>query len=65
VENDPEMQKYWMKQGLKTAVFPLVIPGRTLMGYGTALMLASLLACGAIGLGAWLLAWGLVEELTD
>ncbi len=64
VETDPEMIKYWMMQGPKTAAFLLVIPGCALMGYGAGLMLASPLACGIIGLGAGALIWGLVVALT-
>jgi len=65
IENDPEIQKYWIKQGPRTAAFLLVIPGCTLMGYGAGLMLAAPLACGLIGLGAGALVWGLVVALTD
>jgi hypothetical protein len=65
MEKDPEMQKYWIKQGPKTAAFLLVIPGCTLMGYGVGRMLAEPVACGVIGLGAGLLVWGLVVALTD
>jgi len=65
IENDPEMVKYWVKQGPKTAAFLLVIPGCALMGYGAGLLLAAPLACGAIGLGAGFLVWGLVVALSN
>ena len=63
-ENDPEMVKYWMMQGPRTAAFLLVIPGCALMGYGVGMILAAPLACGLIGLGAGALVWGLVVALT-
>jgi hypothetical protein len=65
IENDPEIQKYWIKQGPKTAAFLLVIPGCTVMGYGLGMLLGSLIPYSVIGFGAGLLAWGLVVALTD
>ncbi len=65
IENDPEIQKYWMMHGPKTAAFLLVIPGCTVMGYGVGMLLASIIPCCMIGFGAGLLAWGLVVALTD
>jgi hypothetical protein len=65
IENDPEMVKYWMMHGPKTAAFLLVIPGCTVMGYGLGMLLGSIIPYSVIGFGAGLLAWGLVVALTD
>jgi hypothetical protein len=64
VENDPEMAKYWMRKGPKTAAFLLVIPGSTIIGYGVGLLLLNPFPCGVIGFGAGLLAWGFIVALT-
>ncbi len=63
VENDPEMVKYWMMRGPKTAAFLLVIPGCALMGYGVGLLAANAVPYLVIGLGAGLLIWGLTVAL--
>lgn len=65
IENDPEMVKYWVKQGPKTAAFLLVIPGCTAMGYGAGMLSASVIPYSVIGFGAGLLVWGLVVALTN
>ncbi len=62
-ESDPQMMRYWMRQGPKTAAFLLVIPGCATIGYGIGLLASRPLACGVIGIGAGLLVWGLVVAL--
>ena len=63
-ECDPQMMRYWMQQGPRTAAFLLVIPGCTAIGYGIGLLLQKPLPWGIIGGGAGLLVWGLVVALT-
>ena len=63
-EHDPEMTRYWMHQGPKTAAFLLVIPGCTAIGYGMGLLSAHLVPDSVIGFGAGLLIWGLIVSLT-
>ena len=63
-QNDPEMMRYWMKQGPKTAAFLLVIPGCTLIGFGAGMLATNPLPYAVIGLGAGLFAWGLVVALS-
>ncbi len=63
VGKDPEMIKYWIWQGPRTAAFLLVIPGCTVMGCGLGLLLHRLLPFGVIGFGAGMLAWGLIVAL--
>jgi hypothetical protein len=62
-ETDPEMMRYWMKQGPKTAAFLLVIPGATLIGAGTGLLFSQLVPCSLIGIGSGFLFWGLIVAL--
>ncbi len=64
VENDPEMMKYWMRKGPKTAAFLLVIPGCAIIGYGTGLLLSNPIPYSVIGFGGGLLAWGFIVALT-
>lgn len=64
-EADPQMMRYWMRQGPKTAAFLLVIPGCLLIGCGTGLLLHNPVPYGVIGFGAGLLVWGLVVSLTN
>ena len=64
-ETDPQMAKYWMRQGPKTAAFLLVIPGCAMVGYGAGLLASKPLPFSIIGLGAGLLVWGLIVSLTD
>jgi len=47
VSKDPEMMRYWVKEGPKTAAFLLVIP----------------IPYAIVGFGAGLLVWGLVVVL--
>jgi hypothetical protein len=63
-EHDPQMVRYWMRQGPKTAAFLLVIPGCATIGVGVGLLLHKALPWGVIGAGAGLLVWGLVVALT-
>ena len=63
-EEDPEMMRYWMKHGPKTAAFLLVIPGCALIGFGVGMLYANPVPFSVIGLGAGLLVWGLVVALT-
>jgi hypothetical protein len=63
-EQDPEMVKYWIKHGPKTAAFLLVIPGCALMGYGAGLLAANAIPCLIIGIGAGFLIWGLTVALS-
>jgi hypothetical protein len=64
VANDPEMMRYWMRQGPKTAAFLLVIPGCATIGYGLGMLASKPLPYGVIGLGAGLLVWGLIVALS-
>lgn len=61
--NDPELARYWMRQGPKTAAFLLVIPGCTTIGYGIGLLASKPLPYSVIGLGMGLLLWGLIVSL--
>lgn len=63
-QDDPQMMRYWMRQGPKTAAFLLVIPGCSAIGYGIGLLVSKPLPFGIIGVGAGLLAWGLIVSLT-
>ena len=63
-EHDPEMMKYWVRQGPRTAAFLLVIPGCATVGYGIGLLTTHALPFTIIGLGAGLLVWGLVVALS-
>jgi len=63
VEKDPEMIRYWMKEGPKTAAFLLVIPGPALMGYGVGMLYERIIPGSLIGTGAGILLWGLVVAL--
>jgi hypothetical protein len=63
-ERDPQMMRYWMRQGPKTAAFLLVIPGCTAIGYGIGLLASKPLPWGIIGAGAGFLVWGLIVALT-
>ncbi len=63
-ESDPEMMKYWMRQGPKTAAFLLVIPGCAIIGYGLGLLASHVLPYSVIGFGAGLLAWGLIVSFS-
>jgi hypothetical protein len=65
LHNDPELVKYWMKQGPKTAAFLLVIPGPAVTGFGVGLLMGNPIPYSIMGLGLGLLAWGLVVALTD
>jgi hypothetical protein len=64
-EADPQMMKYWMRYGPKTAAFLLVIPGCATVGYGAGLLASKPLPFSIIGPGAGLLVWGLIVSLTD
>jgi hypothetical protein len=64
-ETDPQMVKYWVRQGPKTAAFLLVIPGCATVGYGFGLLASKQLPFSIIGLGTGLLIWGLIVSLTD
>jgi len=63
VSKDPEMMRYWVKEGPKTAAFLLVIPGCTVMGYGAGMALQNPIPYAIVGFGAGLLVWGLVVVL--
>lgn len=63
LENDPEMVKYWMKQGPKTAAFLLVIPGCATIGVGVGLLASNPLPYSVIGLGVGLVTWGMIVAL--
>ena len=63
VENDPEMIKYWMKQGPRTAAFLLVIPGCVAIGVGVGLLAGNPLPYSVIGLGLGLVTWGMIVAL--
>lgn len=62
-EADPQMMRYWMRRGPKTAAFLLVIPGCAIIGGGVGLLLQRLLPWGIIGAGVGLLVWGLIVAL--
>lgn len=62
---DPQMMRYWMRQGPKTAAFLLVIAGCAMVGYGAGLLASKPLPFGIIGVGTGLLVWGLIVSLTD
>jgi hypothetical protein len=62
--NDPEMMRYWMRQGPKTAAFLLVIPGCATIGYGIGILGSKPLPYSVIGLGVGLLVWGLIVSLS-
>jgi hypothetical protein len=64
VEKDPEMIKYWMQRGPKTAAFLLVIPGCALIGYGAGLLATRPLPYVLMGCGAGMLVWGLAVVLS-
>jgi hypothetical protein len=63
-ERDPQMMRYWMQHGPRTAAFLLVIPGCVAIGYGVGLLAQRPLPWAIIGGGAGLLAWGLIVALT-
>lgn len=63
LENDPEMIRYWMKQGPRTAAFLLVIPGCATIGAGVGLLASKPLPYSVIGLGLGLVTWGLIVSL--
>jgi hypothetical protein len=63
-ERDPQMMRYWMQQGPRTAAFLLVIPGCAAIGYGVGLLAQKPLPWAIIGAGAGLLFWGLIVALT-
>ena len=63
-EADPQMMRYWMRQGPKTAAFLLVIPGCAIVGYGIGLLAMRALPYSVIGFGAGLLVWGLIVSLS-
>jgi hypothetical protein len=56
---------YWARRGPKIAAFLLVIPGPAVIGAGIGLIAGHLLPATLIGLGAGMLAWGLIVALTD
>lgn len=64
-EADPQLMRYWMRQGPKTAAFLLVIAGCAMVGYGAGLLASKPLPFGIIGVGTGLLVWGLIVSLTD
>jgi hypothetical protein len=61
---DPQMMRYWMRQGPKTAAFLLVIPGCAIIGYGIGLLAKTPLPYSVIGFGAGLLVWGLIVSFS-
>ena len=63
-ELDPQMMRYWMRQGPKTAAFLLVIPGCAIIGYGIGLLAMHALPYSVIGFGAGLLVWGLIVSFS-
>lgn len=63
-KDDPEMMRYWMKHGPKTAAFLLVIPGCTAIGIGVGLLASNPIPYDVIGFGAGLLVWGVIVALT-
>ncbi len=63
-ELDPQMMRYWMRQGPKAAAFLLVIPGCALIGYGIGVLARLPLPYGVIGVGAGLLVWGLIVSFS-
>lgn len=60
---DPQMMRYWMREGPKTAAFLLVIPGCATIGCGAGLLASRPIPYGIIGLGVGLLTWGLIVAL--
>jgi hypothetical protein len=63
-QSNPQMMRYWMQQGPRTAAFLLVIPGCTAIGYGVGLLAQKPLPWGIIGGSLGLLVWGLVIAFT-
>jgi len=62
-ENDPEVMKYRMRQGPRTAAFLLVIPGCAIIGCGVGLLVSHPLPPTLIGFGTGLFTWGLIVAL--
>lgn len=64
-ETDPQVTRYWMRQGPKTAAFLIVILGCAILGYGIGLLASRALPYSVIGFGAGLLVGGLIVALNN